>query len=157
MMKKTIFLCAATALLAFGTAGAQSPEFAATVKKLITVSGGDATMKMIPEQMAKMFEQQSANIPPKVADEIRKMFSEESIAKLVDQMIPIYSKYYTQEDLDGLIEFYNSPVGKKLAETQPKIAMESIQIAQQWAQDFGQKIAKIMAESQAGAQQEDEE
>ena len=80
--------------MTFG-AQAQSAEFKASVRKLMAVSGSDATLKMIPEQILSMIEQQAPALPESVKVEIQAMFSEEALLSLMDRMVPIYAKYYT--------------------------------------------------------------
>ena len=144
-MKKGLLFLAAFVLLTFG-AQAQSAEFKASVRKLMAVSGSDATLKMIPEQILSMIEQQAPALPESV--EIQAMFSEEALLSLMDRMVPIYAKYYTQQDMDDLIAFYDTPLGKKLSTVQPQITLESMSVAQQWAAEIGQKVAsKIMQSS----------
>ena len=127
------------------SAQAQSAEFKASVRKLMAVSGSDATLKMIPEQILSMIEQQAPALPESVKAEIQAMFSEEALLSLMDRMVPIYAKYYTQQDMDDLIAFYDTPLGKKLSTVQPQITLESMSVAQQWAAEIGQKVAaKIM-------------
>ena len=143
-MKKGLLFLAAFVLLTFG-AQAQRAEFKASVRKLMAVSGSDATLKMIPEQILSMIEQQAPALPESVKVEIQAMFSEEALLSLMDQMVPIYAKYYTQQDMDDLIAFYDTPLGKKLSTVQPQITLESMSVAQQWAAEIGQKVAaKIM-------------
>ena len=143
-MKKGLLFLAAFVLLTFG-AQAQSAEFKASVRKLMAVSGSDATLKMIPEQI---LEQQAPALPESVKAEIQAMFSEEALLSLMDRMVPIYAKYYTQQDMDDLIAFYDTPLGKKLSTVQPQITLESMSVAQQWAAEIGQKVAsKIMQSS----------
>ena len=92
-----------------------------------------------------MIEQQAPALPESVKVEIQAMFSEEALLSLMDQMVPIYAKYYTQQDMDDLIAFYDTPLGKKLSTVQPQITLESMSVAQQWAAEIGQKVAaKIM-------------
>lgn len=111
----------------------------------MAVSGSDATLKMIPEQILSMIEQQAPALPESVKVEIQAMFSEEALLSLMDRMVPIYAKYYTQQDMDDLIAFYDTPLGKKLSTVQPQITLESMSVAQQWAAEIGQKVAaKIM-------------
>ena len=142
-MKKGLLFLAAFVLLTFG-AQAQSAEFKASVRKLMAVSGSDATLKMIPEQILSMIEQQAPALPESVKAEIQAMFSEEALLSLMDRMVPIYAKYYTQQD----IAFYDTPLGKKLSTVQPQITLESMSVAQQWAAEIGQKVAsKIMQSS----------
>ena len=140
-MKKGLLFLAAFVLLTFG-AQAQSAEFK------MAVSGSDATLKMIPEQILSMIEQQAPALPESVKVEIQAMFSEEALLSLMDRMVPIYAKYYTQQDMDDLIAFYDTPLGKKLSTVQPQITLESMSVAQQWAAEIGQKVAsKIMQSS----------
>ena len=138
-MKKGLLFLAAFVLLTFG-AQAQSAEFKASVRKLM--------LKMIPEQILSMIEQQAPALPESVKAEIQAMFSEEALLSLMDRMVPIYAKYYTQQDMDDLIAFYDTPLGKKLSTVQPQITLESMSVAQQWAAEIGQKVAsKIMQSS----------
>ena len=146
-MKKGLLFLAAFVLLTFG-AQAQSAEFKASVRKLMAVSGSDATLKMIPEQILSMIEQQAPALPESVKVEIQAMFSEEALLSLMDRRVPISAKYYTQQDMDDLIAFYDTPLGKKLSTVQPQITLESMSVAQQWAAEIGQKVAsKIMQSS----------
>jgi hypothetical protein len=49
--------------------------------------------------------------------------------KLINrEIVPIYSKYYTEEEISGLIEFYNSDLGKKTMEVMPEIQNELMEI-----------------------------
>lgn len=112
----------------------------------MAVSGSDATLKMIPEQILSMIEQQAPALPESVKVEIQAMFSEEALLSLMDQMVPIYAKYYTQQDMDDLICFLRYCRWVRSCSTvQPQITLESMSVAQQWAAEIGQKVAaKIM-------------
>ncbi|MEM9541083.1 MAG: DUF2059 domain-containing protein [Cyanobacteria bacterium P01_E01_bin.42] len=43
--------------------------------------------------------------------------------------IYLYNKYYTEEDLENLLVFYQTPTGRKLVETMPKMAEDSINLS----------------------------
>jgi len=65
---------------------------------------------------------------------------------LLEQMIPIYDKYFTGADLQGLIQFYQSPLGQRFLQVMPQVSGETIAIGMQW----GQKISReIWAEMEA--------
>lgn len=75
-----------------------------------------------------------------------KIVSEVDSNEVIDMTVPIYQKYLTQDDIDALNAFYNSPAGQKMIQVQPKIMRESITVGQQW----GQQVAKkVMAEYEA--------
>lgn len=41
-----------------------------------------------------------------------------------EQLVGIYDKHFSQEEIRGLLEFYGSPLGQKVAAEMPKIARE---------------------------------
>lgn len=43
---------------------------------------------------------------------------------LMEQLVGIYDKHYTDAEIKGLLQFYGSPVGQKAAAEMPKIARE---------------------------------
>lgn len=71
---------------------------------------------------------------------------EMSIEDLISRMIPVYEKYYTDEDIKKLIAFYQSPVGKKVIATMPEVMQESMQIGQSWGKEISDKIANKIKE-----------
>ena len=44
---------------------------------------------------------------------------------LNEQIIPIYDKYLTTDDLKGLLEYYRSPLGQRMLKTLPELTRES--------------------------------
>jgi hypothetical protein len=55
----------------------------------------------------------------------------------VNLFIPIYDKYFSHDDIKELIQFYESPIGKKLLDVTPLMTQESYHIGEEW----GQKLA----------------
>ena len=65
---------------------------------------------------------------------------------LITSMIPIYDKYYTTEEINKMIEFYQTPLGKKLIATMPQIMQASIQEGQSWGKEVGEKVYNSLKE-----------
>ena len=141
-MKKLVLLCGALALLALEVR-AQTPEYMAKMTRMLELSGSDAVMKELPKQMIGMMKQQVPAMPDSVSRQIEDLMAE-YFPKMLEMMTPIYAKYYTEEDLDGLIAFYESPLGKKMASTQPLILKEVMGVVPQWAAEFGSKMSEIV-------------
>lgn len=78
-----------------------------------------------------------------------KVLFDNSFTQLMDLMVPIYAKYYTEEDLDNIIRFYETPSGRRMADAQPKIATDAMGVAQQWAMQFAKKMGEIFKSAQA--------
>ena len=57
--------------------------------------------------------------------------------QLIALIAPVYDKYYTHAEIKSLIQFYESPVGKKVAATMPKVLAESQQAGGQWGRQIG--------------------
>ncbi len=55
--------------------------------------------------------------------EVEKMFK---LNELVANLVPVYDKFYSEEELSQLMAFYKSPVGQKLIEVTPKLVEETI-------------------------------
>ena len=45
--------------------------------------------------------------------------------QVTDQLVVIYDKHYTDDEIKGLLQFYGSPLGQKVAAEMPKINRET--------------------------------
>lgn len=57
----------------------------------------------------------------------------------------IWDRNFTTDEMRQLLAFYDTPLGKKLIESQPAIAQESMVAGQQWGQRLGMKIGAELA------------
>lgn len=124
----------------------QGDVYTMTLKKMFDVSGTEATYQSAIKQMFTLFKQQYSNVGEEIWSEMELEFSKTSLDDLTEMLVPVYSKHLTIEDLSQLIEFYDSPVGKKFAKSSPLITQESMQIGQQWGMKIGQEFEKKMKE-----------
>ena len=90
-----------------------SKEYVAALKKMIVVSGSDATFKLVIPQMFAMMKQQLPNVPAEFWSEAEKEMMKTLVDDLVEMLAPIYHKRLTLSDLQEITKFYESPVGKK--------------------------------------------
>jgi uncharacterized protein len=60
------------------------------------------------------------------------------VDQVTEQLVTVYDKHFTEEEIKGLLQFYGSPLGQKVASEMPKISRE-IQAATRTA---GNKAAK---------------
>ncbi len=51
---------------------------------------------------------------------------------LMDRVVPLYDKHYTQDEIQKLIQFYETPLGKKVSALRPQITKESMVVAEEW-------------------------
>lgn len=58
------------------------------------------------------------------------------------RFLPLYDKYFTHQEILALIEFHESPVGKKILSLQPVLVQEGAAIGEQWGKDILVDIVK---------------
>ncbi len=56
------------------------------------------------------------------ADSYQKKFD---VGQVAEQLVGIYDKYFTEDEIKGLLQFYGSPLGQKVAAEMPKIGRET--------------------------------
>lgn len=142
-MKQIVFIL----LLIFSIAAhAQTDSYDATLKKMLEVSGSEATFQAGIKQMFSMFKQQNANVPEEMWTAMETEFSKTSMNELVEMLTPVYKRHLTESDLKSVIIFFESPAGKKYAEKNPFIMQESMQVGAQWGQKVAQRVMEKLKE-----------
>ena len=117
----------------------------ADIRKLMDLTGanslGEQLMSAGMEQFrASVLDSQPDNPRAKqFVDAFEAGFQKHFDAKSLNETeIPIYDKFLTAEDLKGLLEYYSSPLGRRMLKILPEIAQES----QAVGFSLGQKAAQ---------------
>ena len=79
------------------------------------------------EQVMVGIRQRSSQVPDRAMDIVVEEITawlDEGTEPLFDQLIPLYAKYYSEDDLDALITFYETPTGRKVIATMPALIQE---------------------------------
>ena len=117
-----------------------SPAYSAKIKTMFEVSGTAVSYKAAIKQMFTMLKQQKSNVPDSVWVEFEGEFMNTSLDDLVSMLEPVYAKHLSLDDLNQMIAFYQTPIGKKFAEKTPMITTESMQVGQQWGMKIGREF-----------------
>ncbi|MCL2831780.1 MAG: DUF2059 domain-containing protein [Treponema sp.] len=133
-MKKSIFFILIIAGLSFSAYGQTKNEDIIKLLELMDVKSqaGQTLDLMLPS-----FIQLLPDVPAVYWNTLKDKLNLDSF---MDIYVPIYDKYFTQDDIKQLIEFYESPIGKKLIEQTPSIINESYAGGQAWGQQIGEEI-----------------
>ncbi|TDK45982.1 DUF2059 domain-containing protein [Algoriphagus formosus] len=132
-MKKLVFSLALFCLILPNISKAQSNE---TVNQLMEVMQISESMSGMVDMM-KQNPAFSSSVPADFWDEFKaEITSDELIAEVAE----VYKKYYTEEEMLQLIEFYSSPIGKKTLEITPQLSGETMQIGQRYGMQVFQKL-----------------
>ena len=84
------------------------------------------------ENMNQMFTQILSQAPADQGQKLREVFS---VDEVISQLVPIYDKYFTEDELKGLINFYKSPLGHKLLTVTPLIMQDSMTASVEYFQN----------------------
>jgi len=131
-----------------GAARAQAPSPAAlaAAKELVTLKGGGAMFDpLIPgviesakNQLVPTHPQLTAQLT-EVANQLHKEYAPKR-AELLDIVSQTYAKHFTEAELKEIAAFYKTPAGKKMLAQEPAALKESLDAAQQWANDFSDAV-----------------
>ena len=69
---------------------------------------------------------------------------------MLDDMIPVYQRHLTKQDVDAMLTFYSTPTGQKLLREQPAMMTEGMQAMQPRMQkmmsDLMDKVEQMVSE-----------
>jgi hypothetical protein len=133
-------------LLATGTALAATPKppSQAQVRQLMDVFGVDRMLGQMNSQMAAMMQEQLPCVP---ASYWQGFIDAKGVQELTSRMVPIYQRHFTAADIDGLLKFYRSPLGRKVITEMPATMAEGMKLGQEWGRERAQAM---LAELQKG-------
>lgn len=127
------------------------------IKLLMEMTGSTNIAKQfagtISQQMFRTLKSARPDIPDRALaimdKELLALLSERLSAPggLVDQVIPVYDKYFTHAEILELIAFYQTPVGQKAIQVLPRVVSDSILAGQRWGQSLGPEIQKRVTEA----------
>lgn len=80
-------------------------------------------------------------VPPENQEAFKKELTE-STQDLYSRMAKIYMESFTEEELDKILDFYATPVGKKLVAETPALTRKGMELGQAWGMELQPLIAK---------------
>jgi uncharacterized protein len=135
---KAVFLI--VLLLGASTLRAEmSAEKRAAIDELLRLTGMEALMGQMKNQMVAAMKPQMGQVPPEFWD---KFVAKLDVSEVLGKVILIYDKYYTLEDIRAVNAFYSSEVGRKILSTLPQVMQESMRAGQEWGEKKGRQAAE---------------
>ena len=124
----------------------------ATAKQVLTVTGAPTMFQPliagVVEQARLLYLQQNPGLGKDLNDVANKMRADlqPRFSELVDEMAKMYADAFTQQELKDILNFYQTPTGKKLLDQQPKLVDASMSFAQDWANKLSEEVTAAMRE-----------
>lgn len=140
--------------LSSGIAAAVPPS-TTQVRELMQVFGVNRMLSQMNSQMTGVMQQQLPCVP---ASYWQNFVDTQGMKELSDQMIPVYQRHFSAEDVAGLLKFYRSPLGQKVIKEMPATMTEAMQVGRAWGLQRGkvmmaqlQKEGKVTQAGQCAA------
>jgi len=118
----------------------------ADIRHLLEITGAANLATQTMDDMEKNMRPMIAGaLPPgEYRDKLVDLFFEKFRTKrnpehLMDIIVPIYAKYYSDDDIKELIAMYQTPVGRKMLSVLPQIAAESQAAGKAWGEQIGRE------------------
>lgn len=121
-MKKTMiiaFLAMSSLLFAQQT----NTAFKQDTEKLVSIVSGE-TFKIVIDQLDSLV--------PQDKKEAFKKEVEKTMPELFSKISEIYMEEFTHKEIKGLLEFYSTPLGKKMSSKTGILAQKGMLAGQQW-------------------------
>ena len=124
----------------------------ADIRRLMHLTRADAIGDQVAGPLMQNLKPDMEKVPPEKRERVQKM-SDTMIQKMLAYMkvepiselaVPLYDKYFTAEEIRAMIQFYESPAGRKFTEVQPKMADELVPMAIGHAQRILQRVLTEM-------------
>jgi hypothetical protein len=138
VMSFLLLLCFAPVVVAQGTLKATKDE---NIRKLLALTDASGTFKRSLEAQLSLMKASETRVPPRFWDEVLK---EADPDKFVELLIPVYDKHFSDDELKGLIAFYETPLGKKLVSEMTPIMTETAAIGAKYGEQIANRVVKKM-------------
>ncbi len=150
-------------VIALGTAGGPAyaqdtdPKALELSRKILeltnTLAMGEQMLTMLMPQITDLV----AKANPERGDEVGQLIQQylepsprEALPELFDECAKVYARHFAVAELTELTEFYGTPLGQKLIQSQSALMLDLNQVGQRWgmvaAQRAMQKLVPIFKE-----------
>lgn len=142
-------------VVSLGSSADIEPAHDRAIRQLIVATGaleiGEQFANAVSIQMSQTLRQSNPDVPPRAFDIIREevmgVIGEElNNGSFENQIVPVYAKYFSLDEVEELLEFYRTPIGQKTVEVMPLLTQESMQIGQSWGISIGPIIGQRVSQ-----------
>ena len=138
-----------TCLLLVLTPAGTSPVFskaergmrskAERIQELMELTGaGDRALQMMNAMIGRMKEL----VPDVPATWWDRFTAKVDIHELESLLVSVYDKHLTDEEIDAMLEFYRTPVGRSIISKMPAVMEESMAVGEKWGRGIAEEILR---------------
>ena len=113
------------------------------IKILLDLNGGNKSYESSILQLIKSIKHL---IPNYKEEKLTSEYLKDIIGDIQEQIIPIYDKYFTEEEILGIIDFYKTPIGKVYLSKMGIVALESMEIGHRYGEIVYERLIDLNKE-----------
>lgn len=110
-----------------------------SIQELMTLTGERNLTQKVTIQTINTLKSQYPQVPQAFWDSF---LAEMNYDEVNNKIEGIYGKYFTNEDIQGMITFYQTPLGQKIIRVLPQLAQESSRVGQQYGIEAATRAIK---------------
>ncbi|QKE62668.1 DUF2059 domain-containing protein [Aquipseudomonas campi] len=158
-MSRLRLVCSALLLAVSGPVFADAASHAAQAERFLELTRADKLAVPVYAQVQQMFAQRFAQAQaPADKQALLESYQVKADAalnraigwdKLEPDMIKLYTSTFSESELQELMAFYQSPIGRKVLEKMPVLAAQSVQISQSRLQAAVPEVNRLLEEMSA--------
>ena len=132
-----LLVAALIAPAANGLSPAIPPAKEAKIRRVLQLTGSAQLGTQVMTQLLGSFKTAMPQVPAAFWIDVQKDVRPDDLVNLV---IPIYARHFSDGDLDGLIAFYSSPLGQRVTHEMPAVTSESMVVGQEWGRTLAAQV-----------------
>ncbi len=123
-------------------AAAAEPAKVAAIEELLDITGTMALAKQAMQQMMPNMWELVKKANPRISDDMVSVLEEEffrafdeTLPEFITGTVAIYDRYFTTAEINELLAFYKTELGRKTISMMPQLLGETMSFGQQWGGD----------------------
>jgi len=152
------FRAVCTAVMLSGVSGlalADAASHAAQAERFLKLANADKLTTPVYAQVHELFDQHFAQAKAPSKKAVLESYIARANAtldksigwdKVKPDLVKLYTQNFSEAELKDLIDFYQSPLGKKMMNTLPQISMQSAQLTQGKLEQAVPQVNKLLSD-----------
>lgn len=131
----------------------------AKIDELMKLTNGEKLVNQMFDQIKSVELAQISKMEASPQDRERVQQAQQRILQLLQEslswekmkpmLMKVYAETFTEEEVDGILNFYRSPAGQAMLQKMPALVQRSMAMGQQMVADITPQVQKIIEEMKA--------
>lgn len=123
---------------------AQPEKLGTDAVLLVRISGSTQSLDAVLEQISTHFRMQHSSVSESIWQQLHREILEPAREMALLQMAEVYQRHFTHDEIRVLIDFYSSPLGKKLTGLYNEINRDLVPVSRSWSSQLFLKTHEFL-------------